>query len=217
MSRRFPISHLRSQASPAGGTGLARKERHGTLPGFTLVEVLIALSIFAMAAIVLGSAYINVLISYEIASRDTQSDEDVKFARAQLLAIADREKIEDGGDFDSIDGRRMHWSAQIESTSTADLFLVHFLCESNDPKTGEPQKIAQDFYILRPTWSDATEREKLRQDARQRIQKLNTALGISTGTGTSGNSSSSSTKSGKTTIGEGSTTQTSARSSEGER
>ena len=146
--------------------------------GFTLIEVLIALSIFALAAVVLGASYVNVLLSYEIATRSTQGDEDVKFARAQLLAIADPKKIEEGGDFDSTGGRRVHWSAQIEPTETADLFLVHFLCEINDPATPDTPKIAQDFRVLRPTWSDPAERDKLRQDARQRIQELNANSGV---------------------------------------
>ena len=38
-------------------------------PGFTLVEVLVALAIFALGAVVLGSAYLNVLNSYEAVSR----------------------------------------------------------------------------------------------------------------------------------------------------
>jgi len=118
--------------------------------GFTLLEVLIALTIFALAAVVLGASYVNVLLSYQIAARSTQGDEDVKFARAQLLAIADPKKIEEGGDFDAPGGRRVHWSAQIEPTETADLFLVHFLCEINDPATPDAPKIAQDFRVLRP-------------------------------------------------------------------
>jgi len=154
------------------------KNQKSKIPlGFTLIEVLIALSIFAFAAVMMGASYVNVLLSYEIAARSTQGDEDVKFARAQLLAIADPKKIEEGGDFDSTGGRRVHWSAQIEPTETADLFLVHFLCEINDPATPEAQKVAQDFRVLRPTWSDPAERDKLRQDARQRIQELNTNNG----------------------------------------
>ena len=170
----------------AGGQMLAdspkskiKNQKSKISPGFTLIEVLIALSIFALAAVVLGAAYVNVLLSYEIAGRSTQGDEDVKFARAQLLAIADPKKIEDGGDFDSPGGRRAHWSAQIEPTETADLFLVHFLCEINDPATTDPQKIAQDFRVLRPTWSDPADRDKLRQNARQRIQELNAGNGSS--------------------------------------
>ena len=151
--------------------------------GFTLLEVLIALTIFALAAVVLGASYVNVLLSYQIAARSTQGDEDVKFARAQLLAIADPKKIEEGGDFDSPGGRRVHWSAQIEPTETADLFLVHFLCEINDPATPDAPRIEQDFRVLRPTWSDPAERDKLRQEARQRIQELNANNGNNAASG----------------------------------
>ena len=185
MNFRFSNFDFRSRAIDAGESMRARgpqskfKNPKSKIPrGFTLIEVLIALSIFAMAAVVLGASYVNVLLSYQNAARSTQGDEDVKFARAQLLAIADPKKIEDGGDFDSPGGRRVHWSAQIEPTETADLFLVHFLCEINDPATTDTQKTAQDFRVLRPTWSDPAERDKLRQNARQRIQELNANNGV---------------------------------------
>ena len=180
MNFQFSLLDFRSMATKAGGQMLAfgsksRFEiRNSKISrAFTLVEVLVALSIFALAAVVLGASYVNVLLSYETAARSTQGDEDVKFARAQLLAIADLKKIEEGGDFDSTGGRRVHWSAQIESTETADLFLVHFLCEINDPAAPDTPKIAQDFRVLRPTWSDPAERDKLRLDAHQRIQEWN--------------------------------------------
>ena len=54
--------------------------------GFSLLEVLVALMIFGLAAVVLGSTYVNVLNSYEAVSRGNTRDEDVAFARAQLLA-----------------------------------------------------------------------------------------------------------------------------------
>ena len=180
MKLRFTIYDARCRTAPPrpgvvfGCANAKRETRNAKLfPAFTLIEVLIALSIFALAAVVLGASYINVLISYEIASRSTQGDEDAKFARSLLLAIADPKKIEEGGDFESPGGRHVRWSAQIEPTTTADLFLVHFLCEINDPATSEPQKVAQDFRVLRPTWSDPAERDKLRQAARQRIEELN--------------------------------------------
>ena len=174
---RFRAAHRRVAAVSGCQQSKIKNRKSKISPAFTLVEVLVALSIFALAAVVLGAAYVNVLLSYETAARSTQGDEDVKFARAQLLAIADPKKIEEGGDFDSPGGRRVHWSAQIESTETADLFLVHFLCEINDPATPDTPKIAQDFRVLRPTWSDPAERDKLRQDARQRIQDLNQSKG----------------------------------------
>jgi len=190
MNFRFSIFDFRFRPNPRPlAAGVDRHQSKIKNPkskirrAFTLIEVLVALSIFAFAAVVLGAAYVNVLLSYEIAARSTQGEEDVKFARAQLLAIADPKKIDDGGDFDSPGGRHVHWSAQIEPTETADLFLVHFLCEINDPATPDAQKTAQDFRVLRPTWSDPADRDKLRQDARQRIQELNANNGNNAASG----------------------------------
>ena len=77
--------------------------------GFTLVEVLVALCIFAMAAVALGSAYLNVLISYDVLARGMQVNEDIAFARQLVLRESDRKKLEQGGEFDTAGGRRARW------------------------------------------------------------------------------------------------------------
>jgi general secretion pathway protein I len=140
--------------------------------GFTLVEALVALTIFAGMAIVLAGAYLNVLNSYAIAGRANQTNEDVTFARAQLLAEPDRKVIEEGGDFESADSRRVKWTATIASTAINDLFTVTFVCEINDPTKSEPEKATQTFTVLRPTWSDPAERTQLLEEVKNRITKL---------------------------------------------
>lgn len=139
------------------------------LRAFTLLEVLVALAIFAMAAIALGAAYANVLISYADLNRVDERHEDVRFARAALLAEAEREKAEEGAEFESGEGRRVRWRAEIEPTNVADLFAVTFICEVTEPAELRPREIVQTFRLLRPTWSDAAERETLRAEARDRI------------------------------------------------
>lgn len=141
--------------------------------GFTLIEVLVALTIFALSAIVLVGAYVNVLLSYQIASRTERASEDMAFARSLVLTEPDRTKLEQGGEFDTAGGRRARWSVDIASTTTADLFTVTFTCEIDDPTQTEPLKKVQTFMLLRPTWSiDPAERSKLRQDAKDRISQL---------------------------------------------
>jgi general secretion pathway protein I len=143
--------------------------------GFTLLEVLVALGIFAMASIVLASAYLNILNGYDVAARANESDADVAFARSLVLAEPDRKKLEEGGDFDSAEGRHIHWSVEISSTNEADLFTVVFTCEAADTSQaqGQPVKTVQTFTVLRPTWSiDPAEHDKLRQDAKNRILEL---------------------------------------------
>lgn len=140
--------------------------------GFTLIEVLVALSIFALAAVVLGTAYVNVLTSYAVVARSGQVDEDVRFARTALLAQADREEAERGGDFEGVGGRRVRWSAEVEPTGVADLFTVTLTCEVTSPGGGRAETMVETFRLLRPTWSEALERETLRSEARERILEL---------------------------------------------
>ncbi len=136
---------------------------------FTLLEVLVALAIFAMGAIVLGSAYVNVLASYAVINRTTNHDDDIYFARTALAREADLQRAEEGDEFESHDGRRVRWSAEIEPTNVADLFTVHFTCELQDTGEQQPRVVTQTFRLLRPTWSDPGERELLRSEARERI------------------------------------------------
>jgi prepilin-type N-terminal cleavage/methylation domain-containing protein len=143
--------------------------------GFSLVEVLAALAIFAMAFIVILSTYANILNSYEGIRRSRDADEDVKFARAALLAEPDIQKAQDGDEFDSTDDRHVRWSSTIEPSDTiADLFSVAFECEitTAGQNNSEPEKVTETFMVLRPTWSDPIERGKLLQATKDQIAEL---------------------------------------------
>ena len=150
------------------------RAKHGQIDratrAFTLLEVLVALCIFAMAVVVLGSAYMNVLNTYEVVSRGMQINEDFAFARQQVLNEPDRKKLEQGGEFDTANGRRVRWSVDIQSSTVADVYQVTFTCEVSDPARPEPDKQVQTFMLLRPTWViDPAERSKLKEDAKARI------------------------------------------------
>jgi general secretion pathway protein I len=140
--------------------------------GFTLVEVMVALVIFALAAIVLGAAYVNVLEGYQVAGRLAAEDPDVAYARQELLTQADLTAAEKGDAFDTADGRHVSWTAAITAASTTDLFSVEFTCDITEPSPKPPTKVVQTFMLLRPTWSDPTERTNLRQAAANRIAVL---------------------------------------------
>jgi general secretion pathway protein I len=141
--------------------------------GFTLLEVLVALCIFAMAVVVLGSAYLNILTSYEVVSRGVQTNEDFAFARQIVLSEPDRKKIEEGGEFEASGGRQVKWTAEIESSTVADVYRVTFSCEIASADMGQPQRQTETFMLLRPTWViDPGERGKLKEDAKTRIMEL---------------------------------------------
>lgn len=135
---------------------------------FTIIEVLVALAIFALTAVVLGAAYLNVLNGYEIARRANVDDGEVYFARSQLLAQADLQTAENGAEFDDGDSH-VKWTAEIEPASTTDLFTVTFTCTVSTPSASQPRVVTESFMLLRPTWSDPTERTTLRSNAASRI------------------------------------------------
>ena len=150
-----------------------RKAPRNRLSAFTLVEVLVALVIFAIAAVGLGSAYVNILNSYEVAARGMRVNEDFAFARQLVLTEPDRKKLEEGGEFDTATGHRAKWSVEITSTKMPDLYQVVFNCEIADPVRAQPDRQSQTFVVLRPTWNiDAAEQTQLKQEVKERILEL---------------------------------------------
>lgn len=135
---------------------------------FTLIEVLAALMIFGLTAVVLGGAYLNVLNSYEIAQRSNGNESEVNFARSQLLTQADLPTAQAGAEFDDGDSH-VKWTAEIDPAETTDLFTVVFTCVVSDATAAQPRTVVETFMLLRPTWSDPAGRSTLRQAAAARI------------------------------------------------
>ena len=139
---------------------------------FTLIEVLVALSIFALAAVGLGSAYSNVLLSRMALKEKGVGEEDFARCRAAMLETANFADIEKGGDVYLPDDRMARWKGKIEPTTVADLFWVTITVEiqaTAGGSYGAPREQSQ--WILRPTWSVESDRTKLLADAKERLLK----------------------------------------------
>jgi len=146
--------------------------RPGSVPrAFTLIEVLISLAIFALAAVVLAAAYLNVIGGYQAVARRQQGEEDWKLVRIAVLSETDRTKVEAGGRLPLVDGSNLRWTAKIEDTAVADLFAVTVRAEPEFTKGGESRAREQRLMLLRPGWSDLAERGKLRAATQQRLAK----------------------------------------------
>lgn len=139
--------------------------------GFTLIEVLVSLAIFALAAVVLSAAYLNIIGSYRTLSTRHQGEEDWKLLRATVLTEADKEKVGQGGRIALADGRQLNWTAEIEPTEIADLFRLTLEAETTPETGGEPRQRRQVLHLLRPSWSEPGERDRLREITRQRIAR----------------------------------------------
>ena len=139
---------------------------------FTLVEVLVSLAIFAIAAVVLAAAYLTVIGGHASLTQRVQQEEDWRFVRTLVLSLAEREKLEAGGHLTLPDSRALTWRAKIEPTELPDLFRVTL--EADAPPGGNVREAwhrEQSLVLLRPAWSDATERDKLRADLQKQLEK----------------------------------------------
>jgi len=139
---------------------------------FTLIEVLVALSIFALAAVGLGSAYSNVLLSRMALKEKGVGEEDFARCRAAMIETANFADIEKGGDVYLPDDRMARWKGKIEPTTVTDLFWITLTVEiqtSAGGPYGVPREQSQ--WILRPTWSVESDRTKLLADAKERLLK----------------------------------------------
>lgn len=137
---------------------------------FTLVEVLIAVAIFAMAASVLMSAFVNALLSRESAAKYDLLNADIRAVRMQLLLEPNLEDAEDGNEYETVHSGEASWKARVEPTDVVDLFQVGLSIRFSEPPEGLVADYSEKLYLLRPTWSESDERSELLQDKREALE-----------------------------------------------
>ncbi len=153
------------------GRSAEMKRMFPTPRGFTLVEVLISLAIFALAAVVLAVTYLNILGGYQAVGRHQQTEEEWKLIRSVVLSESDRTKVEAGGQLQLPDSSNVQWKATIESTNVADLFTVTIQSQP-ELATGNGSRVQeQKIMLLRPSWSDPVERHQLRTASQAKLFK----------------------------------------------
>ncbi len=135
---------------------------------FTLVEVLVSLAIFSIAAVALSSAYLNVISGYRDSETQRERHENWALVRLQVLIEPNREALESGGQITLPDNSTLHWTANIESTELADLFALEL---SGEVTGSEGWSQNERLMLFRPEWSDPGDRDQLREDNRQRFSE----------------------------------------------
>ena len=151
-------------------TDKAQYSNRRRVTAFTLVEVLIAVAIFGMAASVLMSAFVNALQSRERAAKYDLLNADIRAVRMQLLLEPMLEDAEDGNEYETVHSGEASWEAHIEPTDVVDLFQVGLSIRFSEPPEGLAADYSETLYLLRPTWSESDERSKLLYDKREALE-----------------------------------------------
>lgn len=139
---------------------------------FSLIEVVIAVAIFAMAASVLLSAFTNALLARERSVSNDLLNADIRAVRMQLLLEANIEDAEDGDIYETLSSGLATWEARIEPTNVVDLFRVDLRIDFTEPPEDLPPLYEETLYLLRPTWSESDERSDLLQDKREALEDM---------------------------------------------
>jgi general secretion pathway protein I len=136
--------------------------------GFTLLEVTLAAAIFAVAVVVLSSAFTNALTALSTMRHEEDDAPLFEFVRSHAITIPDLENFEEGERLPLPDDSQALWTALVEPTNIADLFKVELTITLQ--RTGRDDAVQiQQFYLLRPTWSDSDDRSKLIDEAKTRL------------------------------------------------
>ena len=143
-----------------------------------LIEVLIALALFALSAVILvDGAFVASRVARQM--RDTRElEQDLIWVRSEVLKIADYEKFSEGGDIETLSMGSVTWTAVVEMTDVLDLFKVVLRLEydGNDDLGIEPGERISMMYLLRPSWAGhndfSSERGRLIEDKREKIREI---------------------------------------------
>lgn len=146
--------------------------KNNSTKAFSLVEVLIALALFAIASNVISSAFINALLSRERNNEILYRDLAIQTARKQVLLQTNLQDAEDGGKVETLELGEVDWYAEITPTEIVDLFEVHLYVEFFDLEDTRLSDFDETLFLLRPTWSESDERSKLLAEKKEALLDL---------------------------------------------
>ena len=146
--------------------------------GFMLIEVLIALALFGLSAVFLVDGAFVAARTIRVMKDTREMEQDLLWVRGEIFKETDYEKMEDGGDIQSLSMGEVRWETEIEMSEVIDLFQVTLTLsyEGNDELGIESGERVSKMYLLRPTWGKNSEfsddRARLLEDKRDKIEEI---------------------------------------------
>lgn len=134
------------------------------------MEALVALVLFATVATIFSQAFFNTLLALDQNAAIASNVDDLRFVRSQVILQPDLDTFEEGGEIETLDGGQAIWEAEVEPTEILHLFRVHLTIEFAGTESIAAWNHEEDLYLLRPTWSDATETDEIMADLEDRIK-----------------------------------------------
>ena len=146
---------------------------------FMLIEVLIALTLFALSAGYLVEGAFVATRTMRLMKNPRESEQLFLWARSEIFRIDDFEELKDGGDLPTHRNIEIQWEVtSVEMTQIVDLYRVSLLLSHNgsDELRMDPETRNYVMLLLRPNWGRQrdfiSDRQRLVVDKKELIREL---------------------------------------------
>lgn len=143
-----------------------------------LIEVLIALALFGLSAVFLVDGAFVAARTIRVMKDTREMEQDLLWVRGEIFKEPDYEKIEEGGDIESLSMGQVRWETEIEMSEVLDLYKVTLTLEydGNEELGIESGERISKMYLFRPSWGKnsefSSERARLLEDKREKIEEI---------------------------------------------
>jgi len=135
--------------------------------GFSLVESVVALFLFSLAAYIIGMSCYNCVYPLDVKDKNTQDDALIDLAVKTVLNIADYDALDDGEDVEAPDGETYRVYAEAEPTQILDLFRIDIRI------SGKGRDIRTFLFASRNNWYErSNDREDIIKDRTDYLEDL---------------------------------------------
>lgn len=127
--------------------------------GFSLIEAVAAVALFALAGFAISQASYNMIAPMSLADKDGAEDANIEMCLSAIAKVSDYEALGDGLDVDCPDNQRCRVYADFAPTPVLDLFELSV-------KIVSPRKeYSRKLLVMRPNWyENASDRDDLKKD-----------------------------------------------------
>lgn len=148
--------------------------------GFSLLEVLVALALFAILSAVVAQTSAN-LIQSRLALSSTRDCEGAitRWAINTILKIETREAMESGGILSLPNGNSIHWDAGVTAVEMIDVFTLDLTLEYRNRPTSKESTRTLSTTIHRPGWMTPQEREAVMRERQDKWETLSRERNLS--------------------------------------
>lgn len=96
---------------------------------FTLIESVLALALFSMAAVAISNVCCNCIFALDMADKSPIDDAVKEQITSAVLKISNYDELDDGVEIDGLDGKTYKVYGYAEPTQILDLFELEIVCQ----------------------------------------------------------------------------------------